>query len=150
MVSLSHVVRRSMGSTRWSVEVWSGNGEGETRKPGSRADVDDRGAMGEGVLCHGTVEDVALPQDGYLARTDQPVRDPRVGQDLGEPLAQSQSRTEDRGCGRRGPGCRYGSLGDGAAGVRAAGVGPSAGRVMATSGVGHRHALCAGVCGRSA
>ena len=57
----------------------------------------------EGVGDDRAVEHVPVPQPGHLARPDEPVRHPGVGEDLGEPdrerhpLTKHRSRT--RGCG---------------------------------------------------
>ena len=78
--------------------------KGKTGQTGPGADVDDalRLTRGwDGLVHDGAVEDVAIPQPRRLTRADQPVADPRVGEDRDEPLGQSQPPAEDGACRHR-------------------------------------------------
>jgi hypothetical protein len=77
------------------LEVRSRDRDGDARQAGTAAHVDDLGALGEGVLDDSTVEDVPIPEDRHLTRTDEPVADPGVGEDLCERLSERKALAEE-------------------------------------------------------
>lgn len=77
------------------VQVRSNQSNGNARQSGTRSDVDESGTGGEGVLNHGTVEDMSLPEDGHLAWTDEAVAHTGVSEDRREGLCKRKALTEE-------------------------------------------------------
>ena len=74
------------GFNEGDVEVWSGQGNRDPRQPRTRTHINDvRPNPGHCLGDDRAVEHVAPPQPGNLARTDEAVRNPGVGEQLNKP-----------------------------------------------------------------
>ena len=80
------------------LKVRSSDGQGQSRKPRSGADVDHplgRWGGRDEQVNDGAVEHVTVPQSRRLARTDEPATDPRISKDAYEVLCLLHVRAED-------------------------------------------------------
>ncbi len=79
-------VRRSNGSSRVTVMSCRTIARTMSGQTGTRADVDQAHARGDGLGHDGAVEQVAVPDARHLARAQQPAHHSGSGQQLGERL----------------------------------------------------------------
>ena len=63
-------------------QIRSREGQGDSRKPGPAADVDDRGALGDQFLDHRAVQNVPVPQAGTSRGPTSPHSTPSVAKRL--------------------------------------------------------------------
>jgi hypothetical protein len=72
-------------------EVGAHDGERDARQAGTRTKIGYAGSGLEQRVHHGAVEDVAIPQPRRLARANQAMRDPGVGQQRDVSLGEGQA-----------------------------------------------------------